>query len=179
MQIRIGYSGSRSGMTTPQMRAVYRYLSRVLLVNDLDEPLIEAHHGDCTGGDAQFHVIATVLGCRTVAHPPLKSVRRAWCQADEIRAPKEYLARDWDIASETGELLAAPATARPNPHSGTWITTGYAVQLGRPAKVFAPADGSLWNGRELLAPKVMPGTGSSGQPEYAPQAQYPENASPA
>lgn len=157
MIIRIGYSGSRKGMTTPQLRAVYSYLQHVLLVNDLDAPVIEAHHGDCAGGDAQFHVIATVLGCRTVAHPPLNTRLRAWCPADEIRPPKDYLPRDWDIASETGELLATPATPGPVLRSGTWATIGYAVQLGRPAKVFAPGDGSLWNGRELMAPAVLPG----------------------
>jgi hypothetical protein len=146
MLIKIGYSGSRRGMTTLQMRAVYRYLGHVLGVNDWDEPVIEGHHGDCIGGDAQFHVIATVLGCRTVSHPPANSSKRAWCRADEIRAPKDYLPRDWDIANETGELLAAPARITPDWHSGTWTTIGYAVQLGRPARVFAP-DGQCYDGR--------------------------------
>jgi hypothetical protein len=150
MIIRIGYSGSRKGMTTLQMRAVYRYLANIRLVNDQYGPEVEAHHGDCAGGDAQFHVIATVLGCRTVAHPPANSRLRAWCQADEIREPKDYLPRDWDIASETGELLAAPYTTVPVPRSGTWTTTGYAVQLGRPARVFMPHDGSLHDGRRFF-----------------------------
>ncbi len=151
MIIRIGYSGSRKGMTTPQMRALYSYLSRVLLVNDQYDPEIEGHHGDCVGGDKEFDVIATVLGCRRIAHPPLNTRLRAWCQADEIRKPKDYLPRDWDIASETGELLAAPYTTVPVPGSGTWATIGYAVELGRPAKVFMPHDGTLHSGRDLLA----------------------------
>jgi len=139
--IRVGYTGSRDGMTTAQMRAVFRHLAGILTACDLDNPLIEAHHGDCTGGDAQFHVIATVLGCRTVAHPPSSPARRAWCQADEIRAPKDYLARDWDIASETGSLLAAPKTPEPYRGSGTWTTAGYGVQMNHPVTVFLP-DGS-------------------------------------
>lgn len=140
--IRIGYSGSREGMTKPQMLAVYRYLGHVLLVNDWDDPVIEAHHGDCIGGDHEFHVIATVRGCRTIAHPPVKSARRAWCPADEIREPKDYLARDYDIAKETGELIATPKTPEPLPRSGTWKTIGYAVALGRPVSIVMP-DGTL------------------------------------
>jgi hypothetical protein len=156
MLIKIGYSGSRHGMTKPQLLAVYGYLNHVLLVNwnDPDIDGIEAHHGDCTGGDAQFHVIATVLGCRTVAHPPVNTRLRAWCPADEIREPKDYLPRDWDIASETGELLATPATETRKPGSGTWATIGYAVQLGRPAKAFTP-DGMLHSGRDLLTAGVI------------------------
>lgn len=148
MIIRIGYSGSRHGMTRPQMLAVSDYLHHTLLVNDWDEPLIEFHHGDCTGGDAQAHVIATVTRCRIIAHPPLNSKYRAWCQADEIRPPDGYLRRDWAIANETGELLATPSSPVPDVHSGTWITAMYAVQLGHPARLFMQ-DGSLRAGSEF------------------------------
>jgi hypothetical protein len=146
--IRIGYPGSRHGMTTPQMLAVHGYLNHTLLVNDWDGLLIEFHHGDCIGGDAQAHVIATVTGCRTVAHPPLNPSKRAWCQADEIRPPDGYLRRYWAIASETGELLATPESPVPDVHSGTWIIAMYAVQLGHPARLFMP-DGSLRPGSEF------------------------------
>jgi len=158
MIIRIGYTGSRNGMTRPQMIAVHRYLTYALLGNSIKGPLIEveAHHGDCTGGDAQFHVIATVLGCRTVVHPPVNTSRRAWCAADETREPKDYLARDWDIVRETGELLATPYTTVQVPRSGTWTTVGYAVQAGHPAKVFMPHDGSLHAGSDLLHARGAP-----------------------
>ena len=146
--IRIGYSGSRNGMTKPQLIAVYRYLSGILLASDWDDLLIEAHHGDCAGGDAQFHVIATVLGCRTVAHPPLGHAWRAYCKADEIRAPKGYLSRDRDIVSETGELLAGPASSAPD-GSGTWTTISYGVRMNRPVKIFMPADGTVRAGSEF------------------------------
>lgn len=148
MVIRIGYSGSRDGMTTPQMRAVYRYLCHVLTVNDWEDPVIEGHHGDCLGGDKEFDTIVAVLGGRRIAHSPSDSSKRAWCKADEIRPPKGYLARDWDIANETGELLAAPGSPEPEPYSGTWITIAYAVQLCRPAKVFLP-DGTQRAGTDF------------------------------
>jgi hypothetical protein len=150
MIIKIGYSGSRRGMTTPQLRAAYQYLAHIKLVNDIEDVTIEDHHGDCLGGDKEFDVIAAVTGCRRVTHPPLNARLRAWCLAEEIREPKDYLARDWDIASETGELLAAPYTPYPVPGSGTWTTIGYAVQLGRPARVIMPGDGSMRDGREFF-----------------------------
>jgi hypothetical protein len=143
--IKLGYSGSRNGMTAPQLLAVYRHVARLIaaaLASDPRSPRVDAHHGDCTGGDAQFHVIATVLGCRTIAHPPVNPAKRAWCQADEIRAPRDYLPRDWDIASETWEFLAAPRSPEPDRHSGTWITAGYAAQMGHPVWIFLP-DGSV------------------------------------
>jgi hypothetical protein len=136
--IRLGYSGSRNGMTKPQLGAVYRHVANILLVNGQYDPRVEAHHGDCAGGDYEFHVIATVLGCHTVAHPPSNPAKRAYCRADETWAPKDYLARDWDIASMTWELLAAPQSPEPDPHSGTWITAGYAAQMGHPVTIFLP-----------------------------------------
>lgn len=150
MIISIGFTGTRLGMTRPQMRAVFGYLRYVLLVHDTDEPAdIEVHHGDCRGSDAQFHVIATVLDCRTVIHPPALAQQRAFCEGDEVRPPLGYLARDRAIVAESGELLATPCTAAWQPRSGTWTTIGYGVQAGRPVKVFLP-DGTLASGRELL-----------------------------
>jgi hypothetical protein len=146
--IRLGWTATRDGMTREQMLSVYQYIVHAYFVPDPGVQ-VEAHHGDCRGGDAEFHVIATVLGCRTVVHPPENSRLRAWCKADEIRAPKGYLARDWDIASETAELLAAPKAWAPVAGSGTWTTTGYGVRLGRPVTVFLP-DGSWRPGTDFF-----------------------------
>jgi hypothetical protein len=138
--IRLGYSGSLDGMAKPQLLAIHQYLVQVFIAGD--NVRVEAHHGDCDGGDKEFHVIATVLGCRTIAHPPVNPAKRAWCKADEVRAPKDYLSRGRDIASETWELLAAPQSPEPDPHSRTWITAGYAAQMGHPVWIFLP-DGSV------------------------------------
>ena len=137
----IGYSGSRRGMTTPQTRGIYWYLAEMLATHDWDDPLIEGHHGDCLGGDVQFDTIVTVLGGRRVAHPPANEKLRAFCKADVILTARDYLSRDWDIASATAELVAGPESPEPEPKSGTWRTIGYAVQLGRPVRVFLPEGG--------------------------------------
>lgn len=153
--IRIGFTGTRDGMTAAQMTAVHDYLAYVRLASDWDDiERYEFHHGDCTGSDAQGHVIATVLRFRTVAHPPVNGKLRAWCKADEIRPARDYLSRDWDITRDTGELIATPKDFSPRPRpGGTWTTTGYAVQLGRPATVFLP-DGSKRPGREFFGARL-------------------------
>lgn len=147
--IQIGFSGPRTGMYPPQIQAVHDYLAQVMLVNDSDDRITgyAGHHGDCLGSDVAFHVITTSLRWRTVIHPPSNPSRRAYCKGDEIRPEKDYLPRNWDIACETGELLATP-DCPPKRGSGTWTTISYAVYLGRPAKLFWP-DGSIGFGSEF------------------------------
>lgn len=156
--IRIGFSGTREGMTRWQVRAVYRHLTHILLVNDNEPDIsgIEGHHGDCINGDAQFHTLVTAIGGRTVAHPPLNPKLRAWCKADEIREPLGYLVRDWNIAYETAELLAAPKLDEPQRGSGTWLTVGYAVDLGRPVTVYLP-EGQARPGASFFGFAPLPG----------------------
>lgn len=153
-----GFTGTRKGMTVAQMQAVHSRLVAIVTAPGLFRPRIEAHHGDCLGADAEFHVIAAVLGARHVLHPPDRDSSRAWCKPGhdgEIRAPKAYLPRDWDIAEETAELIAAPDSMLPR-RSGTWTTIGYAVTLLRPVRVILP-DGSVRAGNSFgLAPAVRP-----------------------
>jgi hypothetical protein len=137
-----GYTGTRDGMARPQMISAYRLAAHEILVRDSEYGQFDVHFGDCEGGDAEFFVIATVLGCRTIAHPPASPARRAWCKADIILEPRDYLARDYDIATEaTAGLIAAPASQVPvfrGPGSGTWTTVRYGLELGRPVLVVMP-----------------------------------------
>jgi hypothetical protein len=136
--IQLGYTGTRDGMTRPQILGIHQHIAHTFLIPAF--PAVQAHFGDCEGGDHEFFVIATVLGCRTIAHPPANTALRAFCPADEIREPKDYLARDRDIAAEgSAGLLAAPKTPRPVFRSGTWTTVGYALDLGTPVTVFLPS----------------------------------------
>jgi hypothetical protein len=146
----LGFTGSRDGMTSDQMRGVNNHLLHLFLVNDWAEGgfQVTVHHGDCIGADAEFHVIAAVTGCRTVAHPPSDDSRRAFCKADEIRVPKAYLDRDRDITAASASLLAAPKTDYPLRRSGTWTTIGYALQAGLPVSVILP-DGHLAAGTDF------------------------------
>lgn len=148
--VTVGYSGSRDGMAKPQVIGIFRHISYLFLTHDSDPGIegVKAHHGDCIGGDYEFHTLATALNCFTVAHPPKNESRRAYCKADEIRRPKNYADRDRDIATETAGLIAAPGSFAPVPHSGTWLTICLALQLGRPVTVILP-DGQARSGLDF------------------------------
>lgn len=131
--MKLGFTGTREGMTIPQRLKVNALLERL-------QPL-EVHHGDCVGSDRDFHVIVSKR-VRTVAHPATGSKLRAFCDADEIREPKPPLERDRDIVNECHGLLATPRFMSEEQRSGTWYTTRYALRCSKPAWIVWP-DGSV------------------------------------
>jgi hypothetical protein len=95
----VGFTGTREGMTPLQLEHV-ELLMRMAT---------EAHHGDCVGGDEQFHTIARKLGVPVVIHPPKDSKLRAFCEgAIKIEPPLEYLARNRRIVKAVDLLIGAP-----------------------------------------------------------------------
>lgn len=115
--IRVGFTGTREGMTRRQQDQVHRLL--------IDSGCSEFHHGDCVGADAQAHALAEDLGLRIVIHPPDDPEHRAWRLACIVRDPKPYLARNRDIVNGCDLLIAAPRAPEAR-HSGTWSTVRYA-----------------------------------------------------
>lgn len=115
--MKIGFTGSRSGMS---IRQVCRL--RMLLVNNCGE----FHHGDCVGADSEAHRIAKYYGFRIVVHPPLNETKRAFCFADVLLPPEEYLVRNQNIVDATELLIAMPSTQDEIVRSGTWATVRYA-----------------------------------------------------
>ena len=75
--IRIGYTGSRDGMSAPQMQAVFTHVARLLVVHDPASPLIEAHHGDCTGGDCPNSTSSPPCSAAGRSRTPLVQPRQA------------------------------------------------------------------------------------------------------
>lgn len=140
--MKVGFSGSREGMTDIQRRQV-----DLLLMSYVMTPFpVEFHHGDCTGSDFQAHQIARRIGYHIVVHPPTNDYYRAFCDGDEIREPKPYGVRDKDIVDETELLIATPrASSR-----GTWKTVGFARSAHKQYIVVNP-DGS-WDWREAREP---------------------------
>ena len=120
--MRIGFTGTRQGMTERQRSAV-----RDLLASYAGTIL---HHGDAIGADAEAHDIALALGCAIVIHPPAIATERAFKTAVEIRAAKPYLVRNKHIVRETALLIAAPAEPVEQLRSGTWSTVRYAHPAG-------------------------------------------------
>jgi hypothetical protein len=126
--MKIGFTGTSQGMSEwqkAQLRIKIAHLG-----------LIEFHHGDCVGADAEAHEIVSVFFYnKIVIHPPLNTSKEAFCQirdGGEIRPAKDYLTRNHDIVDETDLLIAAPLTTEEVLRSGTWATIRYAKKQGKP-----------------------------------------------
>lgn len=131
----IGFTGSREGMSPLQRKWVITSLIKEVVHNRVTR----AHHGCCEGSDEEFHGIARGVmtqGLEGITlHPPIKNQHEMkydeWTMMNCIWYPrKAYLARDRDIVTCTGSLLATPNTDRPTRGSGTWYTIQYARDLG-------------------------------------------------
>lgn len=133
--MKIGFTGTRKGMTENQAAGVTRAVMD--LAFRYGEELMEFHHGDCMGADAQINAVLKrgfPFGIKRVSHPPANSSLRAFCEVHEAREPKEYLARNRDIVTETDCLIAAPGEGS----RGTWYTVRYAEKVGKPVTVVRP-----------------------------------------
>jgi hypothetical protein len=80
LAVRIGFTGTRQGMTREQERTLRELLSRYKGA--------VLHHGDAVGSDAEAHNIGVAFGCTVVIHPPTNGARRAWKIGAEVRAPR-------------------------------------------------------------------------------------------
>src|SRR5215467_3233823 len=112
-RLKIGFRGTRDGMTGQQKEA----LRQVLAEYRPDE----FHHGDFVGADAEAHEIVrrAYSGTRIVIHPPIKKTLRAFCQGDELRPARGYIARNRDIVGTCDMLVAAPKSMEEQ-LGGTW-----------------------------------------------------------
>lgn len=139
-EMRLGFSGTRYGMTEAQMRAFVAYV--------LSHRPIEFHHGDCIGADAEAHaaVLSLIIlpPIDIVLHPPIDPSKRAFCSGtSRVLPPARYVVRNHSIVDMTDELVATPRLAEAaEPRSGTWATTRYARKVGKPITTIWP-DGQI------------------------------------
>jgi len=131
MAIRLGFTGTRRGMTDEQRRACAALLERV-------RPE-EVHHGDAIGADAEMHDLARAAGLIVVVHPPLNPSHRAFCTGDRTDPPRPHKARDRAVVDAADLVLGTPAAPEAEgPHSGTWYTLRYAKRMGKPVVIIWP-----------------------------------------
>jgi hypothetical protein len=132
MATRIGFTGSRNGLTPEQGNAL-----RALFQTFPED--CELHHGDCIGADASAHVAAQARGWRTISHPATGVPDlQAHMLADERRPPRPPLDRNLDIVEETDQLVACPRAEREEIRSGTWQTVRAARKRKRPITLVWP-----------------------------------------
>ncbi|MBC24418.1 MAG: hypothetical protein CMJ32_10955 [Phycisphaerae bacterium] len=119
--MKVGVTGSRHARPAETLARLRRTL--------VEMGATELHHGDCFGFDEQAHGVAVSLGLRTVAHPPINPALRAFCEADEVREPLDYLPRNREIVHSVDRMIAAPDGPEKQ-RSGTWSTVRYAKSKG-------------------------------------------------
>jgi hypothetical protein len=127
--MKIGVTGTRTGMNETQKQAVTTFLQR---------HTGELHHGDCVGVDAEVAAIAKELGYRVVCHPPVKDDLRAFFVSDENRNPLSYFARNRQIVDEVEVLLVVPFQDKWQSNGGTWYTHDYAIKKHKDVVVLYP-----------------------------------------
>ena len=130
--MKIGVTGTRSGMNEAQFAAMQEYLSQFVPADT------ELHHGDCVGVDVEVAMLAQSLGMRVVCHPPEKDELRANHNSDEIRKPLSHFARNRNIVDDTDVLMVVPYQDNHQPNGGTWYTHDYAKKKGKEPVVFFP-----------------------------------------
>lgn len=135
VNMHVGFSGTQEGMTALQFNAIEEFM------ND-NNHFNNAHHGDCIGADAEFHVICVDAERWTIGHPPIKTVKRAFCLFDELREPKDYLVRNKDIVNEADFMIIVPRGFVEELRSGTWSTARYTREKGVHGLIFWP-DGTV------------------------------------
>ena len=138
----IGFTGTHKGMTSDQYFAVEYLLSSV--------DFLEAHHGDCIGADAQFHLFCLDMKIPIVIHPPDDKRKRAFCFAEHGREGlgtslpcKPYLARNRDIVNTCDILIACPKNKEEELRSGTWATIRHAKKSMKGLCLIYP-DGEIY-----------------------------------
>jgi hypothetical protein len=136
--MKLGFTGTRHGMTERQRFAVSEFL-------DQHKPS-ETHSGDCRGADSEF--LDAALLCagndppRTHGHPGNVEKWRAGRKYDHLHPVKECVRRNQDIVDACDELLATPKTMKSERYSGTWQTINKAIKARKNLTIIWP-DGSL------------------------------------
>ena len=131
---RVGFSGTREGMTKAQAAAV------AITLRDLGATHL--HHGDCVGCDADAHLLARALGVAVELHPPSNPSLRAFCEmrpGEVVRPAVPYAHRNRIIAHDTAALIACPKEEHGEHGGGTWMTVGFGRREGMPLAIIRPS----------------------------------------
>jgi hypothetical protein len=130
--MKIGITGTRSGMTEHQKQVIARFLQNSWVEG------AEFHHGDCVGVDVEAADIAKMMRYKIVSHPPAKNDLRAFHKSDEFRKPGTYFARNRTLVDEADVVLVVPFQMSHQPTGGTWYTHDYAVKKDKPVHIIYP-----------------------------------------
>lgn len=131
--MKLGFSGTREGMTPQQMKSFKELVFRL----NPDE----FHHGSCRGSDVQAaRLVRSVLAkCVIHAHPSLDARNTESSGVDDVTHPaKQYHARNRDIVDGTDELAACPKEYTERDTGGTWHAVRHARAKMKPRHMIWP-----------------------------------------
>lgn len=141
-KVRIGITGTRSGMTIEQWRKVQQILTNLWKDRGSVNAWNEWHDGDCVGADEQGHGLVETLEhngmvafVKLIGHPGKEwhNALRANRVFDKTLAVKPPLARNKDIVDSVDVMIAAPKQYdEQGKGSGTWATIRYANKVKKP-----------------------------------------------
>lgn len=128
MIVKIGFSGSRQGMSATQ---------KDILFNLLKDKAGEFHHGNCIGADSEAHDMATVLNYKVCIHDPLNQGSNWAGKRGALHyPPMPYKVRNKNIVEKTAVLFACPLAF--DGKGGTWNAIEWAKRLKRQFYIILP-----------------------------------------
>lgn len=136
MTFRIGFTGTRHGMSDAQATAVAEALAGISAAHlGYSCTLITVRHGGCVGSDEQFHNICRRVipesGLRIICHPGPDWPNGPLCarvSCDEVMPNAPYMTRNRAIVDASYLMIATPSEDVPQKRGGTWKTIGMALR---------------------------------------------------
>jgi hypothetical protein len=128
--VRIGFTGTRYGMSDKQKLAVKQLFDYTTVE--------EFHHGDCVGADEEAVLIAGRPNIVIHSHPPKAKRLRAYAGGHVVHPEKNYADRNHDIVNQCDFLIACPEEMTEQPRGSTWSIVRYARRVGRAHTVIFP-----------------------------------------
>lgn len=140
--MRVGFSGTRQGMTNDQVLHVH------MLLGDLRYAgATQVTHGMCQGSDKQFHDMAKALGYFTIGCPGVTAegspYMRARVECDLVLPEKPFLVRNLQIVRESDLMIVTPKEREEQfKGSGVWAAIRYTRKDHKPLVILWPDGGS-------------------------------------
>ena len=113
----IGFTGTRSGMSSKQKEEVAKLLDSHDMINTT------VLHGGCIGADIDFHELCE-------GAPNDLKYRGEYKDADVIHSSQTHFKRNRDIVDRCDILIATPYNDDSS-KGGTWYTIKYAQKLNK------------------------------------------------
>lgn len=137
--MKLGITGTRNGMTEPQVESFLQFLR--------DNPKFTMLlHGSCRGVDvrsAQLFRSVNPKGFITALPGPEDDPNREVSGVDDAALPgNSHFARNRDIVNECDSLVVIPMDMERQDRGGTWYTEGFARKIGKPVTIIWP-DGRM------------------------------------